>query len=253
MMDQREELELYLEQVTPVFREIFGVAHSITNHYDSAEYVVQRAIQRGFVSRMSRRITFRDHLKQLTVRLAADYVKQNGRPADTEGTWSGFDTVNVQENPFLQEAVSEPLMMRRILMMKFGAGLHSYEIAPLVGLDKARVRGYLQQFEARVERRNRKKGSSYDKLAKYAALQELNRIDADVPDATATFRQLQADMIDPVRPVREGRLRKLIGMLFMGIAILLCVALFWLFAVLMDSDPAPIPANSPAATEASLE
>lgn len=237
MIDQRDALQEYLEQVTPNFRELFGIAHAITDQYDAAEYMVQRAIQRGFNGkRKNRKITFREQMKLRIVRFAIDHVKQNGRPAEGEGTWSGFDGVNVNGNPFLMEAVREPLLMRRILMMKFGAGLHSYEIAPIVGMDKARVRGYLQQFEARVERKMRKSGGSYEKLARRAALQELRRIDADVPDVTATFRQLQADLIDPVRPVPVKPLSRAVGVFFLGVGILLCVAMFWVFAVLMESD-----------------
>lgn len=239
MPDSREELDLYLDQVTDIFRELFGIAHAITDQYDAAEYVVQSVIQGGFAGKRNRKITFRDHMKQQTVQMAIEHVKQNGRPTEGEGTWSGFDSVNVAGNPFLSEAVREPLMMRRILMMKFGAGLHSQEIAPIVGLDKTRVRGYLKQFEARVERKLHKSGSSYDKVARRAAKQELKRVDADVPDAMATFRQLQADMVDPVRPRSVSPLRKAVGVLIMGIAIVLCVALFWLIAVLLERGSMP--------------
>lgn len=244
MADKRMDMEEFLEQVTPAFREMFGIAHAITNQYDAAEYVVQRVIQKAFLQKISGKITFREHMRQMTVRTAVEYVRQNGSVPEGEGTWSGFDTIDVQGNPFLMEAVCEPLQMRRILIMKFGAGLHSYEIAPIIGMDKARVRAYLQQFEARVERKNRK-GSSYDKMAKYAAMQDLNRIDADVPDATATYRQLQADMIDPVRPEKESLLKRITGMAVMGFAVLLCIALFWVFAVLMEPDkPVEIPVES---------
>ena len=237
MIDQRDGLQEYLERVTPHFRELFGIAHAITDQYDAAEYVVQRVIQRGYAGRRrNRKLNFREQMKLWTVRLAADYVKQNGRPSEGEGTWTGFDGVNTNGNLFLSEAVREPLLMRRILMMKFGAGLHSYEIAPIVGMDKARVRGYLQQFEARVDRRMRNERGSYEKLARRAALQELKRVDADVPDVSATFRQLQADLIDPVRPSTVNPLSRAVGVVFLGIGIALCVALFWLFAVLMENN-----------------
>ena len=188
-------------------------------------------------------------MKQQTIRQAAEHVKQHGRPMDGEGTWSGFDSVNVAGNPFLMEAVREPVQMRRILMMKFGAGLHSYEIAPIIGMDKMRVRGYLRQFEARVERKVRKSGSSYEKLAKHAALVELNRVDADVPDVTATFRQLQADMVDPVRPTGGNPLHRIIGVVIMTVAVVLCVALFWLFAVLMENDAPRSAVQQPEAVQ----
>ena len=253
MIDQRDELQAYLEQVTSVFRELFGIAHAITDQYDAAEYVLQQVIQRGFSGKRRRgKLTFREQMKLWTVRMATDHVKQNGRPADGEGTWNGFDGVNLGGNPFLIEAVREPLLMRRILMMKFGAGLHSYEIAPIVGMDKARVRAYLQQFEARVVRKMRENGN-YEKMARRAALQELKRLEADVPDTTATFRQLQADLVDPVRPQKVDPVSRAVGIVFLSIGVLLCVAMFWLFAVLMENDdPAPLQATPPAASETAV-
>lgn len=246
MIDQRDELQEYLEQVTPIFRELFGIAHAITDQYDAAEYVVQRVIQKGFSGKHKcRKLSFREQMKVWTVRMATEQVKLGGRLPEGEGTWTGFDGVNVGGNPFLMEAVREPLLMRRILMMKFGAGLHSYEIAPIVGMDKARVRAYLQQFEARVARKIRKSNGNYEKMARRAALQELKRMDADVPDATATFRQLQADLVDPVRPAAVNPVSRAVGVFFLGLGILLCVAMFWIFAVLMENDePAPLGQDS---------
>jgi len=249
MINQQDELQEYLERVTPVFRELFGVTHAITDQYDAAEYVLQRVIQKGFsVKRRRGKLSFREQMKLWTVRMAAEQVKQNGRPAEGEGTWNGFDGVNLGGNPFLAEAVREPLLMRRILMMKFGAGLHSYEIAPIVGMDKARVRAYLQQFEARVERKNKGSGN-YEKIARRATMQELKRMEADVPDVTATFRQLQSDLVDPVKPQAVDPVSRAVGMVFLSIGVVLCVAMFWLFAVLMENDdPAPLLTNSPAAS-----
>ena len=50
-------------------------------------------------------------------------------------------------------------------------------------------------IEARVERRNKGSGN-YEKIARRAAQQELKRMEADVPDVTATFRQLQSDLVE---------------------------------------------------------
>lgn len=256
MTDQNDVLQRYLDRVTPIFREMFGIAHAITDQYESAEYAVQQAIQRGFVLRRKRRgdMTFNEMMKLWVIRYASEQVKQNGHPADGEGTWTGFDDVNVAGNAFLVEAVREPLQMRRILMMKFGAGLHSYEIAPLVDMDKKRVRSYLQQYEARVMRRLRGQNASYEKLARRAAQQELTRIDADIPDTSATFRQLQSDLVDAVHPATTARvnpLNRAIGIFFLSIGVVLCVLLFWLFAVLMDSGEGMIAqVAAPAVTEA---
>lgn len=250
MIDQRDEMQEYLERVTSIFRELFGIAHAITDQYDAAEYVLQQVIQRGFSGKRRRgKMSFHEQMKLWTVRMAADHVKQNGRLPEGEGTWNGFDGVNLGGNPFLTEAVREPLLMRRILMMKFGAGLHSYEIAPIVGMDKTRVRAYLQQFEARVIRKMRETGN-YEKMARRAAMQELKRLEADVPDTTATFRQLQADLVEPVRPQKVDPISRAVGIVFLSIGVLLCVAMFWLFAVLMEKgDSVPLLANPPAVSE----
>lgn len=253
MNPQQDEMQAYLERVTSIFRELFGIAHAITDQYDAAEYVLQRVIQKGFTAKRRRgKLSFREQMKLWTVCMATEHVKQNGRSQENEGTWNGFDGVNLGGNPFLTEAVREPLLMRRILMMKFGAGLHSYEIAPIVGMDKARVRAYLQQFEARVERRNKGSGN-YEKIARRAAQQELKRMEADVPDATATFRQLQSDLVEPVKTQTADPVSRAVGMVFLSIGVVLCVAMFWLFAVLMENDAAaPLLADPPAVSETAV-
>lgn len=254
MTDQNDVLQRYLDRVTPIFREMFGIAHAITDQYEAAEYAVQKAIQRGFSDRGKRqrnKMTFNERMKLWVIRYATEQVKQNGHAADGEGTWTGFDDVDVTNNAFLAEAVREPLLMRRILMMKFGAGLHSYEIAPIVGMDKKRVRSYLQQFEARVMRKLRGKAASYEKLARRAAQKELTRLDADIPDTAATFRQLQSDLVDSVHTANRGNpVSRAVGAVFLGIGVVLCVLLFWLFAVLLDPGEGRLPSQAvPTTTE----
>ena len=36
MTDQNDVLQRYLDRVTPIFREMFGIAHAITDQYEAA-------------------------------------------------------------------------------------------------------------------------------------------------------------------------------------------------------------------------
>ena len=83
MNNLTEELQLYFARIKPIYRELFGMAHAICGNYETAEYVLQRAVLEGWTrnERSSRRVGFRESvrgaLKRIAVQEAANQIRCN--------------------------------------------------------------------------------------------------------------------------------------------------------------------------------
>ena len=258
MNNLTEQLQIYFSRIKPIYRELFGMAHVICGNYETAEYVLQRAVLEGWTrnERSVRRVGFRESVRAELKRIA---MQEAGRQkADVEMTWNGLvpdaieDVVDAElDNPedilLLQEIHKEDVEMRRMIMLRFGCGMRAPVIARLLGMTVKQVQSKIEQFEARTRRKlPAKLRRHYDATIVRVVREDLRQTSANVPDPGTVYRTFEVEASQGKKSPRKYASRALGAILFAVLA-LLCAAIFWLIAVLIqapqtEQPAAPMPA-----------
>lgn len=258
MNNLTEELQLYFARIKPIYRELFGMAHAICGNYETAEYVLQRAVLEGWTrnERSRRRVGFRESVRGALKRIAVQEAAR--QKADAEMTWNGLvpdaieDVVDAElDNPedllLLKEIHKEDTPMRRMIMLRFGCGMRAPAIAHLLGMSAKQVQAKLEQFEARTRRKlPAKMRRHYDAAILRVVREDLRQTSANVPDPGTVYRTFEVEASQGRKNPRKYASRAVGAVLFAVLA-LFCAAIFWLIAVLIqapqvEQPQTPVPA-----------
>jgi len=249
---ESEDFQLYLSRVRPIYHQLFNMAHAITGNCDLAEYSLQYAMM-DFWAAGGAQHGFREGLRNTLIQAAM-------RTADStaEFTWNALAYEGSDENPDVirQLIAQESIELRRALALKYGCGCSMRRIGRIMGIEPKRVQTALSRFEARTRRKlDANLRRRFDGLMYHAVKADFNQASPLTPDMGNVFRTFQADAAAMTRPSKLPA-RILRGILA-AILALICVAGFWLAAILMQppvlEKPVEIveqvtPHQSPSAT-----
>lgn len=225
---ETEDFRAYLSRVRPVFYRLFNLAHAVTGSCDQAEYCVLSAMlecrDAGNVSSHG----LRENLRACVINTAWKTVL-----AETPAEFDWTAPAPADGNPVSTLISKESPQTQRMLILKYGCGLSFRRIARLCETDPRSVRSALTRFEART----RRKLSIPSRQACTARI--LRAVDAsmdlpstDAPDIGSTFRSFQADASNLPQ---SGRLpARILRTLILLVLAALCMAAFWLAAVLLQ-------------------
>lgn len=245
-----DDFQLYLGRIRPIYHQLFNIAHAVTGSCDLAEYCLQCAFLNYWVastgsgSRRSFREGLRNTLIQLSLREAAATKEAH------EYTWTGFTADD--SDPLSALIGQEAQDMQRILALKYGCRLSRRRIARLMGTESARIRTLLNRFEARARRRlPAAERRNLDSLLARSVRANFAVPSALAPDMGNVFRTFEADAVSITTPSR------LPARIFGGITVLvlaiLCIAVFWLTAVLLQPAVLENPQDTEIAETAASE
>lgn len=251
---QADDLRAFFARAKPYYRELFNMAHAICGNYELAEYAVQSAIlecfrQGGLRSRAGLH-------ENLRVQTRARALEQANIIDDAELTWDGFreDAIDgAQGDGILQAASQESVDGRRMLMLRYGCGLRTRDIAHLTGIPASQVTGVLTRFESRVKRRlpPRERARAESRIAR-SARAWLERQGDGVPDPGSVYRSLKAELMETGAPGR--RVSRWVFRVLAVVLALFLAALFWLLMILLEppqmEEPGQIAVETAAPTAA---
>lgn len=225
-----EDRRAFLVRIRPLISGLFNAAHYIAGNSELAEYVTQEAVMSLYVSgsRAGGKAGLREAvLREIRVR-ALRAVRRGERDEDLRPLPEGV------EGDALKILAAQPPELQREVILRYGCGLSTRQAARAMGLTDAQVRTDVRRFLSRAER------ALPDDLSRWSAERELSlelkrhlyREGGAAFDQAAMLRALEqeAERVKmPRRIVRRG-----LSFALTALAALLCAALFWLLAVLME-------------------
>ena len=251
-----EALRTWFKRVEPLYPELFNAAHAICGNYDQAEYALRSTILEVWAQSAESGLGFREKLRG-TLRDEAMSLLEESEDKLPELTWTGF--VDDGEDPLIRQACRERPETQRVLMLRHGVGLSVGKISRITGDTPTQVRTTLERFESRCRRvLSAQERSRFDALFSRAARRQLaSRV--GVPQPGTVYRAFEAEA--SLLTVREHRFGKVFYHVVVFLMAIICAALFWLLAVLVQIPeggeqltPTPAPeATAESFSETSFE
>ena len=240
-----ESLRAWFRQLEGIYPELFNTAHAICGNYTLAENALRSAIVEVWSQNAGGGMGFRERLRHAIRAEAIDALVDAASPA--EFTWPGFP--QGASDALTRLAGRERIETQRVLMLRYGVGLPVKRIAQLAGMTPAQVRTTLNRFESRGRRSlpAQDKGR-FDALFQRSARQAL-AARAGIPHPSAVYRAFEAEASG--MQVYSHRVSRVVYRALVLLMALVCAAMFWLFAVLVQSpNMEQPPAESPVPTVA---
>lgn len=238
-----ESLRAWFRQLEGIYPELFNTAHAICGNYTLAENALRSAIVEVWSQNAAGGMGFRERLRHAIRAEAIDALADAASPA--EFTWPGFP--QGASDALTRLAGRERIETQRVLMLRYGVGLPVKRIAQLAGMTPAQVRTTLNRFESRGRRSlpAQDKGR-FDALFQRSARQAL-AARAGIPHPSAVYRAFEAEASG--MQVSSHRVSRVVYRALVLLMALVCAAMFWLFAVLVQSpNMEQTPAESPIPT-----
>lgn len=243
-----EDFQLYFSRIRPIYHQLFNLAHAVTGNCDQAEYCLQYAMLDCWANgdASANRHGFREGLRSSTIHAALRLMQSSDDAPEFD--WDGL-AAREEESPCVAQFIAqEPLETRRMLALRYGCSLSNRRIARLTGCEAGRVQAQLRRFEVRVRRRLSGRDQRHaDLLIAKAVRAQLALPSPQAPEIGSVFRTFQADAASISRPSRLPV--RILRVALAAVLALLCVAAFWMAAVLMQ----PARLESPVAQSAVLE
>ena len=241
-----EDFQVYFSRIRPIYAELFNLAHAVTGASAQAEYSLQYAMLEcwSLGELPSSRHGFRGALRSATLHAAL----KAPRDAEAEEDWDGLQAPANPGDAIARMIAQEPIELRRMLALRYGCGLSLRRSARLASVEPRRAQQMLQRFEARARRTlpaaDRRR---FELRIARAVRSGLSQPSPQAPEIGSVFRTFQADAASISRPSRLPV--RILRVALAAVLALLCVAAFWMAAVLMQ----PARLESPVAQSAVLE
>ena len=247
---EQEDFQLYFSRLRPICHQLFNLAHAITGSSEQAEYCLQYAMLDCWAAgdTSASRHGFREGLRASVTRAAMRIAGTE----DVEYDWDGLSAQEDESELLPRLIAQESAELRRVLALRYGCGLSHRRIAHLMNIDAARAQTLLKRFEARV--RNRLPSADRrrcETLLTQAIRARMSLPGPLAPEMNSVFRTFQADAASISRSNRLPA-RILHGALATILA-LICIAAFWLAAVLLQPAVIDKGAQSETVAEAAIE
>lgn len=218
-----EALGRYLNRIRPIYHQLFNLAHAVTGSCEAAEYALQYAMLECWMGEEWEGRGFRESIRRSVVRAA---LHSEGGEYD----WEGLPAA--EEGDALRQMICAELPeLQRMLALRAGCGLSAGRIARICDCDARRVKALLRRFELKVKRRLPAPGRSERRIDR-AVRASLHQDSGLAPEMGSVFRSFQADAAGKSRGSRlPARLARI---LLSAVLALLCIALFWFAAVILQ-------------------
>ena len=222
-----EDFQMYFSRVRPAYHLLFNIAHAVTGNAAQAEYCLQSALLDCWKGGESSHRGLRDALKRSVIR----YALKNA--AHDASDWDALRTTADEPDAVRRLIAQENIETRRILALKHGCGLSCGQIARLAGIEASRVRQLTDRFEARTRRKlNPAERRKYDILIHQAVRSCFMEASPLAPEMNSVFRSFQADAADITKPSKLPM--RIVKWVFALLLAVICIAAFWLTAVLIQ-------------------
>ena len=234
-----ESLRAWFRRIEPWYPELFNTAHVICGNYERAEYALRSAILDVWSQNADGGMGFREKLRGSVREEALLSLREEGDGAEL--TWPGF---TAGEDALTRQAARERPEVQRMLMLRYGVGLPARRVAQVTGATHAQVRASLDRFESRCRRTlSSQERARFTAMFTEAAQRQLGTR-AGIPQPSAVYRAFEAEATG--MQVSEHRVSRIVYRVLVLAMCLVCAALFWLFAVLVQTpqikaDPVPAP------------
>ena len=236
-MQNADALRSFYSRVAPAVPELFNMAHAICGNYDLAEYSLQYTLMEAWVGESHGGMGFREGLRSTLRRVALEEALEN-RAESPEFTWNGLAADS--DDPVLKQLAQESVELRRAAALSYGCGLSVQRIAQLTGASAGQVREMLQRLERRVGRKlSAKDRRRADVALRRAVSKQLARADEDMPSLGAVYRSFAAEAAETRRPSHAAA--RIVRRILFAVLIVICGAVFWLTAVLIQPTPVETP------------
>ena len=238
-MSENVTLQKYLSRLTPHCRELFRMAHAITENAELAEYALLSAMRSAYLS-LGDDVPFRDSIRHAVVEQSLGQLPRRDReeyPPD----FRCFELPGDNGEVGAWLAAEKP-ETRRLLLLRYGCGLGSGDAGRALGVSRQAARAMMAAAQANF---SRALGNlPFDKTMARAARRELSRTDTAAPDMGALLRTFEADLRGAEKP--RFSVRKGVRALFCGLCVLILAFAFWLFAAI-TAAPTPESVATPPA------
>jgi DNA-directed RNA polymerase specialized sigma24 family protein len=219
-----------LGRVRPLIGGLFNTAHYITGSSESAEVVTREAVMAAYLrlGRLRGRVGFREAILREIRARALRAARRGAAEPDLRPLAAEADS------PALQFLAGQPHEIQREAVLKYGCGLNVAEVARATGAPRGRVGADLRRLASRVERAL-PEGDARVSAERALALElkkHMYREGGAAFDQAAMLRALDQEAEQVKVPRRL--MRRVIGGVLTAVAALLCVALFWLLAILTE-------------------
>ena len=179
-MAENVTLQKYLSRLTPHCRELFRMAHAITENAELAEYALLSAMRSAYLS-LGDDVPFRDSIRHAVVEQSLGQLSRRDReeyPPD----FRCFELPGDNGEVGAWLAAEKP-ETRRLLLLRYGCGLGSGDAGRALGVSRQAARAMMAAAQANF---SRALGNlPFDKTMARAARRELSRTDTAAPDMGA--------------------------------------------------------------------
>lgn len=254
-MAATDNVQRYIERIRPLCGELYRRAHVIVGNADIAEFVLQNAIADAYARRKEwqGRIGLREALNASVREEALDELNRAMESGSYErdpddvldrSLYSGLtpDVADQTQQMLLARIVREKPGLQRALMLKYGCGLSTKEIAFVLQTKHKEVNDALRLCVIRMDRALKKLGAPKGVLERrlgQISESALRRPGGDIPDVGTIFQFFDESMEKEKKVgARIGRVARAV---LLTAGALLCALLFWLIAVLLEPRTSPAP------------
>ena len=250
MQQTSEALRTWFSRVEPMCPELFNAAYAMCGNYELAEQTLCAAVVELWLQGVAPGMGFRERARSI-LRDEAFSTMTSPQARGAELTWPGLPEIRA-DSAVLHQARQEKVELQRLLLLRYGCGLSVRSICELVDIAPARLRTLLEHFESRCRRslsgsdRNR-----VESLITQACQQLLTQGRSGVPAASRVYRAFEAEASRS--EAATHRLPRILGRVLLTAMALLCAALFWLFAVLVQPEALPDPDSVSPTPTAGIE
>lgn len=233
MSREERDIQNFIKRIQPSIRYFYRAAYAVTADRQMAEYVLGSALVDSYLrgTAPTGNLGFRDSILAVIREKALAQLK--AEPGENE--WDGL-LAQPQNNDRLAELVlREPLETQRMIVLRYGCALTIREIGALMNLDPGQVQDTLSRSRLHMERilNNEKLPSHpFDKLAMRAVRRLMNTEAADQIDVSYLLHNFEMELSGRHR--RRRVVLKTVRWLLITLFALICAAILWLIAVLME-------------------
>lgn len=244
MSKRRISPQVFLERARPSLPALYQTALLITDSAELSEAALARALFEEYSTetRPRDKRALRESLRKTTRDCALASLRSAPLCDAERGDWRGATGESVVDDAALSALFGrfsmEEVATQRYILLRYGCGVSAQWAAEAAELTAAQAKERVERFRSRAAGAN---AEAFDR-----ALTRMCRLvvteSAGSPDMSAVCRAFERDAVESLRGTR--RRRNVPGYVLCAIGILLCAALFWLIAVLLEPSNLNMPADT---------
>lgn len=241
-MQTSDALRAYFSRVLPAVPELFNMAYAICGNFEQAEYSLQYALTEAWTGEFHGGMGFREGLRNTLREVALEEALRQDEDAP-EFTWDAL--TNPGDDALLQLLAQESAETRRAAALRYGCGLSVGKTARLMGASIGEIRETLERLcrkaSRKLEAADRRRAEA---LMARSVRRAFSQADEHMPSLGAVYRTFAAEAAEVARP--KHWMAKGVRFALYVLLLLVCAAVFWFMAALIQPVDAPLAAIASA-------